>query len=51
MKKVLGLAAFAGIISMIACGPSAEEKAAREKFVADSIAQVSADSLAAVEAE
>ena len=51
MKKVFVLAAFAGMLLMTACGPSAEEIAAREKFVADSIAQVTADSLAAAEAE
>lgn len=51
MKKVFVLAAFAGMLSMTACGPSAEEIAAREKFVADSVAQVTADSLAAAEAE
>ncbi len=52
MKKVLSLLLVAGMASIIACGPSAEEKAAAEKAIQDSIANVEkmqADSLAAVE--
>lgn len=53
MKKVLTLVAFAGMLSFVACGPSAEEKAAMEKKKQDSIQIVEkakADSMAAVEA-
>jgi protein involved in sex pheromone biosynthesis len=39
MKKVLSTLAVAGIIALVACGPSAEEKAAAEKAMQDSIAQ------------
>jgi hypothetical protein len=57
MKKVFTLVAVAGILSFVACGPSAEEKAAIEKAKADSMALVeseakmkaTADSLAAAE--
>ena len=38
MKKVITLVAVAGMFTFVACGPSAEEKAAKEKQVADSIA-------------
>ena len=38
MKKVLSTLFAAGIIALVACGPSAEEKAAAEKAVQDSIA-------------
>ena len=53
MKKVLTLVAFAGMLSFVACGPSAEEQAAMEKAKQDSIANVEkakADSMAAATA-
>ena len=57
MKKVFKLVLLSGIVAITSCGPSAEEMAAKEKAVADSIAaveaakqQAMADSLAAVEA-
>ena len=31
MKKVLGILALAGMVAIVACGPSAEELAAKEK--------------------
>jgi hypothetical protein len=40
MKKLLSLIAVAGIFAFVACGPSAEEKAAAEQKIQDSIAQV-----------
>jgi hypothetical protein len=42
MKKVLSLMAVAGFValSVIGCGPSAEEKAAAEQRIKDSIAEV-----------
>jgi hypothetical protein len=42
MKKVLSLMAIAGFVAMsvIGCGPSAEEKAAAEQRIKDSIAEV-----------
>ena len=46
MKKLFALLVVAGMVAVVACGPSAEEKRAKE--VADSIAQ--ADSLAKVAA-
>lgn len=53
MKKLLSLIAVAGIFTFVACGPSAEEKAAEEQRIQDSIAQVEQqrinDSIAAVE--
>lgn len=42
MKKVLTLVAVAGMFSFTACGPSAEEIAAKEKAKQDSIAAVEA---------
>jgi hypothetical protein len=54
MKKLFGLLMIAGMMSFVACGPSAEElakKAADSARVADSIAKVQADSIAAVAAE
>lgn len=42
MKKVLTLVAVAGMFSFVACGPSAEEIAAKEKAKQDSIAAVEA---------
>lgn len=49
MKKVLSILVIAGVAVLVACGPSAEEKAAAEKKKADSIAreQAIADSIAA----
>jgi hypothetical protein len=53
MKKVALLMLSAGMLAFVACGPSAEEKAASEKLIADSIAAVDAarvqDSIAQVE--
>lgn len=46
MKKLFALLVVAGMVAVVACGPSAEEKRAKE--VADSIAK--ADSLAKVAA-
>lgn len=46
MKKVLTLVAVAGMFSFIACGPSAEEIAAKEKAKQDSIAAVEAQKAA-----
>jgi hypothetical protein len=55
MKKVLTLVAFAGMVTFVACGPSAEEKAAADKKKNDSIAGVMQkakdDSVAAVAAK
>ncbi len=42
MKKLLTLVAVAGMFTFVACGPSAEEKAAKEKAQQDSIAAVEA---------
>ena len=50
MKKLFSLALVAGMFSLVACGPSAEEKAAEEKRVADSIAAADAAMKAAEEA-
>jgi len=55
MKKVLSFMLVAGLVAMFACGPSAEEKAAREQAIKDSIANDSiskvqiADSIAKAE--
>ncbi|MFZ4400188.1 MAG: hypothetical protein ACOYO1_09150 [Bacteroidales bacterium] len=53
MKKLLSVIAVAGMFAFVACGPSAEEKAAAEQKIQDSIAQVEqqrvADSIAAAE--
>ena len=38
MKKVFSTLLVAGFIALVACGPSAEEKAAAEKAMQDSIA-------------
>ena len=38
MKKVLFTLLTVGFIALVACGPSAEEKAATEKAMQDSIA-------------
>ena len=60
MKKLFGLLMIAGMMSFVACGPSAEELAEKAKQdsirVADSLAviaaaeQAKADSIAAAEA-
>lgn len=50
MKKNILTIIASAVVLMSACGPSAEEKAAEQKRIQDSIAQVTADSLAAVEA-
>ena len=42
MKKLFTLVAVAGMFTFVACGPSAEEKAAKEKAQQDSIAAVEA---------
>jgi hypothetical protein len=42
MKKVFTLVALATMFTFVACGPSAEEKAAQEKAKQDSIAAVEA---------
>ena len=52
MKKLFSLLVIAGMAAMVACGPSAEEIAAKEKAKADSIAAVQKakeDSIAAVQ--
>jgi len=51
MKKLLTLVAVAGMFTFVACGPSAEEKAAVEKAKQDSIAAADAEAKAAAEAE
>ena len=50
MKKILGLALIAGMFAFTACGPSAEEKAAAEKAMQDSIAAADAQKAAEEEA-
>ena len=40
MKKILSILLSAGVVMLIACGPSAEEKAAAEKHIQDSLAAV-----------
>lgn len=54
MKKLLSLIVIAGLFTFVACGPSAEEIAAKEKAKADSIAKAEKelaiqDSIAAVQ--
>ncbi len=54
MKKIFALLLVSGMAVMLACGPSAEEKAAAEKAKADSIAaaeKAKADSIQAAEEE
>jgi hypothetical protein len=49
MKKTLIFASIAGMACLVACGPSAEQKAAAEKAKADSVAAAHRqDSLAMV---
>ena len=47
MKKVFTLVAEASMFAFVACGPSAEQKAAAEKMKQDSIASVEAANAAA----
>src|SRR4051812_1918398 len=47
MKKVLTLITIAAFTALVACGPSAEEKAAAEKARQDSINQAMASQMAA----
>ncbi|HNP48426.1 MAG TPA: hypothetical protein PKL85_06285 [Bacteroidia bacterium] len=49
MKKVLSTLLVAGMFAVVACGPSAEEKAAAEKAVQDSIATAEQAAKAAAE--
>lgn len=51
MKKVMYSVAIAATFLIVACGPSAEEIAKKEAARMDSIAKVTADSLAVIEAE
>jgi hypothetical protein len=51
MKKVIYSVAVAATLLIVACGPSAEEIAKKEAARMDSIAKVTADSLAAIEAQ
>ena len=46
MKKVFTLVAAASMFTFVACGPSAEEKAAKEKATQDSVAAVEAAKVA-----
>ena len=39
MKKLFSIVIIAGLAALVACGPSAEEKAAKEKAKQDSIAK------------
>jgi hypothetical protein len=51
MKKVLSTVLVASLFALVACGPSAEDKAAAEKAKNDSIAAAMAqDSMAAAAA-
>lgn len=52
MKKLLSVLVITGMAALVACGPSAEEIAAKEKAKADSIAAVQKakeDSIAAAQ--
>jgi len=51
MKKVIYSVAIAATFLIVACGPSAEEIAKKEAARMDSIAKVTSDSLAAIEAQ
>ena len=51
MKKVIYSVAVAATMLIVACRPSAEEIAKKEAARMDSIAKVTADSLAVIEAE
>lgn len=50
MKKVFLFLTIVGITAVVACGPSAEDKAAQEKAMQDSIAAADAAMQAAEEA-
>lgn len=54
MRKILSLLIITGFTALLACGPSAEEKAAAEKARMDSVnavmAQMAADSMNAAQA-
>ncbi len=50
MKKIFTLAMIAGMFSLVACGPSAEQKAADEKRIGDSTAAAESAMQAAEEA-
>ncbi len=50
MKKLLMFALVAGLSGMVACGPSADEKAAEEKRIKDSTEAAEAAMKAAEEA-
>ena len=39
MKKFVSILMAAGVIALVACGPSAEDKAAAEKAMQDSLEQ------------
>jgi len=50
MKKVFSLLVIAGMVAFVACGPSAEELAAKKKKTEDSLAEIARqDSIAAAE--
>ena len=51
MKKVIYSVAIAATFLTVACGPSAEEIAKKEAARMDSIAKVTSDSLATIEAQ
>jgi hypothetical protein len=51
MKKVIYSVAVAATFLIVACGPSAEEIAKKEAARMDSIAKVTSDSLATIEAQ
>ncbi len=51
MKKVIYSVAVAATFLIVACGPSAEEIAKKEAARMDSIAKVTSDSLAVIEAQ
>jgi hypothetical protein len=51
MKKVIYSVAIAATFLIVACGPSAEEIAKKEAARMDSIAKVTSDSLAVIEAQ
>ena len=46
MKKIASVLFIGGMLALVACGPSAEEKAAMEKARLDSIAAVEAEAAA-----
>ncbi len=50
MKKVFSTLLVAGVIALVACGPSAEDKATAEKAAQDSIAAIEASNANAEQA-